>query len=280
MIALGFALALILSFKNASKFKIDTNIFSDLIIYGTISAIIFARLFYVIFEWDNYKDDIIRVFDLRSGGLAIYGAVIGASLSTFIYHLIKKVDVLKYADFVAPYFILAQAIGRFGNFFNQEAFGTNTNLPWGMTGNLIVEELNRLKAIGFNIDPSMNVHPTFLYEFLWNMIVFALLLHIRGKSDAKGRTLFAYLSFYGLGRMFIEGLRTDSLMLGAIRVNQLLAFVLFAFFAYMFLRTYGIRLKKSPAPAENDDSSPFSELAKRIKEERGSGEQDKTDNNS
>jgi len=280
MIALGFALALLLAFKNAPKYGIDTNVFSDLIIYGTISAIIFARLFYVVFEWENYKDDLLRVFDLRSGGLAIYGAVIGASLSTFIYHLVKKVDVLKYADFVAPYFILAQAVGRFGNFFNQEAFGTNTRLPWGMTGNLIVEELNRLKAAGFDIDPSMNVHPTFLYEFLWNIIVFVVLLNIRKRSDVKGRTLFAYFSLYGLGRMFIEGLRTDSLMLGALRVNQVLAFLLFAFFAYMFLRTYGIRLKKATVPSKEDSTSPYTELARKIREERETGEKDKTDNNS
>lgn len=270
IIAAAFALALILAFKSAKRYNIDTNVFSDLIIVATPSAIICARLFYVVFEWKNYKDDLIQIFNLRSGGLAIYGVVIGVIISVLIYAKIKKIRIIRYFDFVAPYFVMAHAIGRFGNFVNQEAFGINTSLPWGMTGNLIAEELVRLRASGMDVNPAMNVHPTFLYEFIWNMLVFIILLQIRKRSVKDGRTVFAYMAFYGFGRMLIEGLRTDSLMLGSIRVNQMLGLVFFIVFGILFYMTS--RKKKNiaetvSAAVPDTAGSPFSELAKKLREE-------------
>jgi phosphatidylglycerol---prolipoprotein diacylglyceryl transferase len=273
MIALGFALGLILAFRSAEKYNISKSTFSDLIIIGTPCAIIASRIYYVIFEWDSYKNDLMQVFNLRNGGLAIYGAVIGAAVSVTIYSRIKKIRILKYLDFVAPYFIMAQGIGRFGNFFNQEAFGTNTDLPWGMTGNIIVQELTKLSSNGFNVTPYSNVHPTFLYEFIWNMLVFGTLLFIRKKSNKDGRTVFAYMSLYGFGRMFIESLRTDSLMLGSLRINQVLALALFFIFGLLFLMTFRKKkdkLSRSEIIMEQaGEDSSYSEIAKKIKEEEG-----------
>jgi phosphatidylglycerol---prolipoprotein diacylglyceryl transferase len=238
IIALGFAAALILAFRSAARYGIDKNTFSDLIIVGTPCAIIVSRLYYVAFQWDDYKNDLMQIFNLRNGGLAIYGAVIGAAVSVIIYSKFRKIDIMKYLDFVAPYFIMAQAIGRFGNFFNQEAFGSNTDLPWGMTGNIIKQSLERMSAGGINVDPAMNVHPTFLYEIIWDMLVFGVLLIIRKRSKKSGQTVFAYMALYGLGRMFIEELRTDSLMLGDLRISQVLALVLFLVFGALFCMTF------------------------------------------
>ena len=277
VIAIGFALGLILAFKSASKYGIDSSILSDLIIFGTPTAIVFARIFYVIFEWDNYKDNLLQIFNLRNGGLAIYGGVIGAAIAVSIYSKIKKVKILKYLDFLAPYFVMAQGIGRLGNFFNQEAFGPNTELPWGMTGNLITNELVRLRASGINIDPSLNVHPTFLYEVIWNMIVFSILLYIRKRSKKDGKTVFAYMALYGFGRMFIEGLRMDSLMMGGIRVNQLLALLLFLVFGGLFYLYSKERKQKKEVILEETGNSPFSDIARKIREEAEKKEESKID---
>lgn len=274
MIACAFAVALILAFRNAKKHDIDSNVFSDLIIIATPVAIIFSRFFYVVFEWDSFRGNFWQIFNLRSGGLAIYGAVIGAAIAVFVYTIImkkKQIKIMKYLDFVAPYFILAQGIGRFGNFFNQEAFGTNTSLPWGMTGNLIVQELTKLKSLGFDLDPARNVHPTFLYEFIWNMLVFSFLIYLSNRKKKDGQVVFAYMALYGFGRMFIEGLRTDSLMVIGLRANQLLAFAIFIVFGFLYYLTVKKPKEIIETPVEH---SPFADLAKKIREEHKSGNKD------
>lgn len=214
-ISIGFMLAVILALKNCKRYGIDQDTMLDIVLYATPVAIISARLFYVIFSWDNFRHDILQIFNTRNGGLAIYGGVIGALGAAYIITKIKKVNFFDVTDLSMPYFLLAQAIGRWGNFINQEAYGTTTDLPWGMNGSSII---------------GGPVHPTFLYESIWNLSAFLILIWARGKQKFKGEILFLYLALYGLGRAWIEPLRTDSLMLGSIRINQLLAFVLMVTF--------------------------------------------------
>jgi phosphatidylglycerol:prolipoprotein diacylglycerol transferase len=211
LIAIGFILAVLLAMKHCRDFGIDQDTLLDAVLYATPVAIIFSRLYYVVFNWTDFKDNPIDIINTRKGGLAIYGAVIGAILVGYIYTRIKKVNFLNLVDFCIVYFPLAQGIGRWGNFINQEAYGTHTNLPWGMDGSEIVNG---------------PVHPTFFYESLWNIGVFFVLLWYRKRKKLDGEVLSLYLILYGVGRAWIELLRTDSLMIGNLKVNLLLSVAL------------------------------------------------------
>lgn len=218
LIALGILLAMIYGFKKMKSVGIDPDRATDAVIGGIIGAILGARTYYIIFYADmSFKD----FFDIRDGGLAIYGGIIGAILVGGIIAKLRKLKLTALLDVVAPCFLIGQCIGRWGNFFNQEAFGTNTKLPWGMlsyrTANFIAE--NDLT----DLDQFSAVHPCFLYESLWCLLGFVLLHLYMKHRKFDGEVFLMYLGWYGLGRFFIEGLRTDSLYLGKIRVSQLLA---------------------------------------------------------
>lgn len=221
MIALGFALAMVYGFVNAKRLKIDPDRMIDVVIVATVCAIIGARLYYILFSGNlsHYWENPGEIFAIRDGGLAIYGGVIAAFVTGLWMCKWRKVSRLKMFDLAAIGFLIGQGIGRWGNFFNQEAFGANTTLPWGMSGSIIMSGTN-----GINYDPSLPVHPTFLYESLWCLIG-VLILHIVSKKayKFKGQLFCMYIMWYGLGRSIFEGLRTDSLMLGSIRVSQMLA---------------------------------------------------------
>lgn len=210
IIAFGFALVVFLATHDSKKFGIDPESIVDLVLWATIPSIIFARLYYVIFSWDQYKGDIYKIINIREGGIAIYGAIIGAVLVAILFARSRKIGVMKLIDFGIPYVALAQAIGRWGNFFNQEAYGTHTDLPWGMGGDRIYNG---------------PVHPTFLYESLWNLGIFLFLVWYRKRKRLDGEVFYLYMILYGAGRFWIEGLRIDSLMLGSMRISQVLAFV-------------------------------------------------------
>lgn len=209
-----------LSLKESKKHKMYDFV-SDLITYIIIFGIIGARLYYVIFNFENYKYDLISIFKIWEGGIAIYGAIIGGFIA--IVYLAKKRNksIIKTTDIIAPGLILAQAIGRWGNFFNQEAHGTevslnffkNLNIP-----NFIIE--------GMYIDGAY-YHPTFLYESIWCVLGFILLIIIRKKSKMKqGIITSTYFIWYGIGRLLIEGMRTDSLYLGSFRISQIVSLIL------------------------------------------------------
>lgn len=204
-IATGLMLATLLILKRAKHlgFKEDTII--DLVIVCMPSAIIGARLYYVIFNWSYYQGDIMKIINIRGGGLAIHGGVIAGVLAGWIYTRVKKLDFKKLIDIVAPGLILGQAIGRWGNYFNSEAHGGPTDLPWG----IIVD--------------GQKVHPTFFYEFVWNLLVLGVLLKYRDKKKFDGEVFLLYMALYSIGRFFIEGLRTDSLMLGPLRIAQVVS---------------------------------------------------------
>lgn len=236
IIAIGLVVGIITASVAARKLGEKSDITLDLVLVCTPVSVVFARLYYVIFKWDMYKDNLADIFNIRSGGIAIYGAVIGAVLAAFVYSKIKKKSPLFVFDIGAVGLITGQMIGRWGNFVNQEAFGSNTSLPWGMTSKTVSDYLETLKASGVSVNPNMPVHPTFLYESLWSLGILILLFIIVYKHyQYNGQVFFAYASLYGLGRFWIEGLRTDSLMIGMFRVSQLIALVSFLMFGFLYL---------------------------------------------
>lgn len=224
LIALGFLLAVVYAYRRAGEFRISKDAMTDVVLVCTLFAFAGARLYYVIFSEDRaaYFSDPLSILRVWEGGLAIYGGVIGAFVTALWMCPLKKVDTMRMFDLAAPGFLIGQAIGRWGNFFNQEAFGGNTTLPWGMTGSIIGSPY--ANATGY--EPTQPVHPTFLYESLWCLLGL-LLLHIVSKKAYRfrGQLFSLYIMWYGTGRFFIEQLRTDSLYIGTMPVSCLVAAV-------------------------------------------------------
>lgn len=215
IICFAFILCVVLALRACEKYGLTKDNLLDYLLVALPSAIVCCRLYYVIFSWDSYKDDLWSIFKIWEGGLAIYGGIIGVVISVFIMTRIKKESFLKILDFALPYIILGQAIGRWGNFVNQEAYGDITTLPWGMTGSDIALEYG-----------DQLVHPTFLYESLWCFAAFAVLMVLRKHTHMHGEMVAWYMILYGFERAIVEGLRTDSLMLGNVRISQILSVVL------------------------------------------------------
>lgn len=242
IIAAAFTIILYWAMHDSREFGLDPDKVVDLALLAVPTAIVGARLYYVVFDFKEFKDDILSIFNTRTGGLAIYGAVIGGILAGIIFAKWKKISVLKIFDFGVPYLVFGQAVGRWGNFINQEAYGTNTQLPWGMSSEKIRFELEKLKALGLNIDPNLPVHPTFLYESLCNFAVVAFLIWYRKRKKFEGEIFYLYMILYGIVRFGIEGLRTDSLLLGTFRVSKILALVFVCLFTTLF--TFHIKALK------------------------------------
>ena len=228
LIAMGFMLAIIYAFRRASYFGIKQDPMIDVILVGSVCAIICARAYYVLTSLDSYHS-FKEAISIHDGGLAIYGAIIGAVVFGGIMCRVKKISVPAMFDLAGIGLLLGQAIGRWGNFMNQEAFGNNTSMPWGMISNGTIDYLSRpsvqseLSAQGVTVNPLMPVHPCFLYESLWCFAGF-ILLHFLSKHRAfKGETFLQYIVWYGLGRFFIESVRTDSLMIGSFKISQIVA---------------------------------------------------------
>ena len=234
LIALAFLLALLLAIRQAEKHSLKSNDILDFFLILIPTAIIGARLYYVAFEWSQFSSDWLKIFDLRSGGLAFYGGVIGAILGIWVMAMYKRIRLSKVLDYFVVYLPLGHAIGRWGNFFNQEAFGTNTDLPWGMISNGTAHYLSKLNPDPANpilgLDPALPVHPTFLYEFLANMLIFVILIFVRRRAKQPMSTLASYFVLYGIVRFFVEGIRTDSLYTGSgLRISQLLSAAMVVF---------------------------------------------------
>ncbi|MFY9198837.1 MAG: prolipoprotein diacylglyceryl transferase [Acutalibacteraceae bacterium] len=247
LIALGFVLGLLASLRLAKKEGMNVDKLLDCIIYGTIFAIIGARLYFVAFNWDYYSQNLSEIPKTYEGGMAIYGGLIGGIVAAYVVCKINKTSILKTLDVTAVGFLIGQGIGRWGNFTNQEAFGTNTTRPWGMTSQKVSEYIyyhqEQFEANGFSVDPNIPVHPTFLYESVW-CIIGAILLYIMCSKYKKfdGQIILSYGVWYGVERMIVEGLRTDSLYIAStsIRVSQvlsgILAIVCLAFLIYNFVK--------------------------------------------
>lgn len=234
-VLLGVTLAQFL----APKRGLDPDLIGDFAIWGLLGAIPMARLYYVLFQWQAYADRPAQVFAIWRGGIAIHGAILGGVLAGVLFARRQRISFWQLFDIITPSIILGQAIGRWGNFFNSEAFGRPTDLPWKLYIPQAMRPAQYMQEAYF--------HPTFLYESLWNLLVFALLLWLffqgqRGKLLLKPGTLFlSYAIAYSLGRLAIEGLRIDSLMLGPVRVAQLVSFggILLGVVGLLWLYVFG-----------------------------------------
>ena len=222
-ILITFAMALSIFLMNKDDKKYDIN-FDDILLLIILTipiAFIGARIYYVIFNINYYFSNPTKILNIRDGGLAIYGGIIAGTITIIMYCKIKKINILDVLDYVVPYVAMGQAIGRWGNFINVEAYGTETSnfIRMGIIENNIYKE----------------VHPTFLYESIVTFFLFIFLFNIRNKRKYSGQLTYIYLAIYSIARFFIEGLRTDSLMLGNIRISQLVSLIIFIFSILMIL---------------------------------------------
>lgn len=233
LILCGIMLAFFLANKESKKFNLPDEFIFDMGFWVVIFGILGARIYYVIFNFSNYSDNLLDIFKVWEGGLAIHGGIIFGLITLLIYCKIKKVKPLRITDIVAPSLIIAQAIGRWGNFFNSEAHGPVTTLA-----NLKSLFIPDFIINGMYID-GVYYHPTFLYESLWCILGFIILLLVRKfyKYLKSGQLTCVYLVWYGIGRLLIESLRTDSLMIGSFKVAQLVSLFMIVigliFFIYL-----------------------------------------------
>lgn len=208
------------NFDENYDFCFDTII--DFLTFAIIIGFISARIYYVIFNFNYYINHPSEVFMIWRGGLAIYGGVIGAVITGIIFCKKRKISFLNFADLLVPYLLLAQSIGRWGNFVNQEAYGYETNLPW------------KMGIYDLSINDYIYVHPTFLYESILTFLSFIFLVNLSKNKKFNGQIFYLYFIMYGIIRFFIEGLRTDSLMFANFRVSQILSLIFVIFFGILY----------------------------------------------
>lgn len=255
IIGIGMLLGITLAARDAERRGIGEDTVYDFALLGIVCGVIGARLYYVFFRWDNYRGNLLEILNLRAGGLAIYGGVIGGILSLMFYCKRKKQNFLNLADSLILGVLVGQILGRWGNFFNAEAFGRYTDSLFAMQlrrdivnpimiNSALLQHLVRVNGVDY-----IQVHPTFLYESVWNLCLLLFLLWYRPKKRFTGEIFFLYLGGYGLGRVWIEGLRTDSLLLPGtgIAVSQALAgaCVLVALLCILAGRRFAARGRKN-----------------------------------
>lgn len=215
IIGLGMVFGFLLAVRLAKKTGQNEDDYWTFIIFGILFGVAGARIYYVIFQWEHYKDNLLSIFNLRQGGLAIYGGVIAAFLTVYIFCKIKKLNPFLFGDTAVPGLILGQAIGRWGNFFNREVFGGYSDGPFAMRiPTAVVRNSDVPQTLRDTILPGTNyiqVHPTFLYECVWNLFILAILLIYRKHKKFHGELCLIYLGGYGIGRAIIESIRTDQL---------------------------------------------------------------------
>lgn len=237
IIGIGVICGVLMAVHMAKLEKMNPDIIWDFAIYAVIFSVIGARIYYVVFSWDSYKNDLLSIFNTRQGGLAIYGAVIGAFITLFVYCRLKKLSPYQIGDCGVYGLVLGQIIGRWGNFFNREAFGSFTDSLFAMR--LPIEAV-RAKDIAeshlagmatYGATNFIQVHPTFLYEGVWNLCLLIVMLLYHKHKKYHGQMCLIYLGGYGIGRFMIEGLRTDQLLIPhtQIAVSQMLGIILFVF---------------------------------------------------
>ncbi len=232
IIGIGIIAGAALSFREAKKTGQNVENYVDLALYGVLFAIIGARIYYVLFEWDYYKDNLIEIINLRKGGLAIYGGIIAAVITAYVLARKKKLSFWQMADTGCLGLITGQIIGRWGNFFNREAFGGNSDGLFAMRIDTMDADTKVIVPNGVTYIDDANrfiqVQPTFLYESVWNIFVLTMIMIFRKHKKYNGEVFLWYILGYGLGRSVIEGMRTDQLLLPIIDfpVSQLLSIIL------------------------------------------------------
>lgn len=262
IIGIGVILGVLMAVRIAKLEDMNTDIIWDFAIYAVIFSVIGARIYYVVFSWDVYKGKPLSIFNIRQGGLAIYGAVIAAFLTLYVYSKIKKLSPYQIGDCGVYGLILGQIIGRWGNFFNREVFGGHTNSIFAMR--LPVDAVRAQDIAQSHIDGMtamgdvnfIQVHPTFLYEGLWNLALLIAMILYHKRKRYHGQMCLVYLGGYGIGRFIIEGIRTDRLLIPGtqIAVSQVLGLLLFIFaiVVHVVVRVY---LSKNAGVAEKGDKS-------------------------
>ena len=255
IICIGFVLAALYVNARVKEFGCTSDNLMDCLIICVPVGIICARIYYVVFEWDYYSQHPNEIIAVWNGGIAIYGAVIGVVVALYVYSRVKKLSFASLCDLAAFGLLIGQCIGRWGNFINGEAHGGPTDLPWGMS-----------------IDGAAAVHPTFLYESVWNLVGFIALHFYSKKRKFSGEMALLYVAWYGLGRAWIEGLRMDSLYIGTLRVSQVLAAVSCIVAVALLARKYN-RLKVAkafyvPPKAEPVEDAPAAQAEKPVAAEQ------------
>lgn len=233
-IAIAMIVGISIALHEAKRTGQNQDTYLDLLMLTMLTSVVGARIYYVIFSWDNYKDNLGEILNIRNGGLAIYGGIIAGVITVFIYSKITKMKFLQIADTVCMGLAAGQIIGRSGNFFNREAFGEYTNNLLAMQLPVSAVRENEITSAMWNHVVTIGgveyiqVHPTFLYEGLWNLMVLLFLFWFRKRKKFEGELFFCYLAGYGVGRFWIESLRTDQLLLPGIHVpvSQMLSAVL------------------------------------------------------
>ncbi len=232
IICTGLVIAFFYAVREGKRQNLSSDVFLDIILYCLPAGIVGARLYYVLSKWDYYGEHPLQILNIRGGGLAIYGGIIAAVLTALIYCYVKKQKTMQIFDICSVGLLIGQGIGRWGNFVNVEAHGYETALPWRME--VYSEYYQRIAA----------VHPTFLYESLWNLSGAVLLAFLIRRKKADGQIFWLYLIWYGVGRFFIEGLRTDSLMFFSFRISQLVALACVALGIVMSVLLLRKKMKK------------------------------------
>ncbi len=268
IIAFGFLLAVLFGGRTAYVWKINLDKMIDVLLYGTVAAIIGARLYYVAFEWDYYSNNLSEIFKIWEGGLAIYGGIIGGILAAFIVCKVEKLNFYNLLDMVGMSLLIGQGIGRWGNYANQEAFGGFTYANWGMMSDTVAKYISENPASfglegvadipGYIAENNLYVHPTFFYESVWCIAGFFVLYIILKKyRKFSGQLFLTYGVWYGFERMIVEGMRTDSLYIGSttIRVSQLLSMLIMIVCGTLLIILLA-KYKKNPKPIEGIDYFP------------------------
>ena len=249
VVTTGFFLALLIAEREAKRTSQDPDVYLDFFLVLVIPAILGARIYYILFNLDNFiisgdsfKDTVIRMINIRNGGLAIYGGLIAGTIAGAIFAKKRKLSFPLFADTIAMGVLVGQILGRWGNFFNREAFGGYSGglfrmaIPYDYYGEIFKNYMRREGIVDHDILTHMElvngvqcitVHPTFLYEGLWNLAVLIFIFLYRKKKKFDGELAMIYVMMYGIGRMMVEALRTDSLMIGPIKVSQLVGLICF-----------------------------------------------------
>ena len=223
MILTGFLLGMIFCMRSAKKRGINPDHVYDIALYGLIIGVICARIYYVIFDFKSFKDNLLDIFKIWEGGIAIYGAVIGAVATAYVYSRIKKLNAYEMFDICSPGLLIGQAIGRYGNFFNAEVYGHETDF-----------------FLGMSINGGAPVHPLFLYESMWNVLGLVIMLLLRDKKKAHGQVFYGYLLWYGAGRLVLEGMRQSEYILyavdGVVGISQIVSALIVVFSSFMIIK--------------------------------------------
>ncbi len=262
--ALAFLVIIIGALKDSDKYGIIQDDLVDLILITSLVGIICARAFYVLVNWNSFRNNLGDVYKIWTGGLAIYGGIIGGIITIYLFCRKRKISALKILDHLVVYFAFGQAIGRWGNFVNQELFGPNTNLPWAMTGDVIRNTITRFPEDFPGMAANLPVHPLFLYESLWNLIAFVVLLSFRKRKKMDGEVFSLYMISYGLARFVIDSMRFD-LKVGTVNINRIIGLIfVIAFGVIIIVRRSRKKEGIDEQASEGADSSIYREILQDI----------------